>query len=226
VVSAALIGGQLDWNSSLGLYSAPRLAGYFLFYAEQHSFEDACHRAPNGAVLFSPSLSSLRSSHSLHTMNPSFGFDIRTSLGQSAPPQLPAPSRPHSIAELAERAKQSLCDGVRPLKSWLKIAEKARRDARIFKERGDLELAFVEYEKAATIVLEKIPAHPDYRILLSTTQRHNIGLVSYFYSLGPRTCALAGQVHVPYGFISVFFTVVIYSTSTVIRHSCDACDFH
>ncbi|KAI0264044.1 hypothetical protein BGY98DRAFT_1044115 [Russula aff. rugulosa BPL654] len=80
------------------------------------------------------------------------------------PPQLQAPpSRPHSIGELAERAKQILGEDPKP-------------DAKSFQEQGDLESAFVEYAKAATIVLEKIPAHPDYRVLLSTTQRHNMGL--------------------------------------------------
>jgi hypothetical protein len=155
-------------------------------------------------------------------MNPSFGPDIRTSLGQSAPPQLPAPSRPHSIAELAERAKQSVGYDVRPFKTWLRIAENARRDARSFNEQGDLDSAFVEYAKAATIVLEKIPSHPDYRVLLSTTQRHNMGLVSYFYSLGPHTCASVGQVHVPYECIKECISAWL----SLIQNSCDACDSH
>jgi len=96
-----------------------------------------------------------------------------------APSQPQAPSRPHSIAELAEYAKQSLGEDIRPFKAWLRIAENARRDAKGFQEQGDLESAFVEYAKAATVVLEKIPAHNDYRVLLNTTQRHNMGLVSY-----------------------------------------------
>lgn len=94
------------------------------------------------------------------------------------PSQLQAASRPHSIAELADFAKQSLGEDPRPFKSWLRIAETARRDAKSFHEQGDAESAFMEYAKAATIVLEKIPAHPEYRVLLSTTQRHNMGLVS------------------------------------------------
>jgi USP8 dimerisation domain len=109
-----------------------------------------------------------------------------------APSQVQAPSRPHSIAELAERAKQSLGDESRPFKAWLRVAETARRDAKSIYEQGDFESAFVEYAKAATIVLEKIPNHPDYRVLLSSTQRHNMGLVRYLYSLG------FGLVHIPY----------------------------
>ncbi|KAF8477668.1 hypothetical protein DFH94DRAFT_634532, partial [Russula ochroleuca] len=90
--------------------------------------------------------------------------------------------RPHLIAELAERAKQSLGDDtgpIRPFKVWLRIAENARRDAKIFHEQGEFESAFVEYAKAATIMLEKIPGHPDYEVFLSMTQRHNMALVSY-----------------------------------------------
>ncbi len=118
-----------------------------------------------------------------------------------APPQVPSqhqapPLRPHSIAELAEQAKQSLGDDPRQFKAWLRIAENARRDAKSFHEQGDFESAFVEYAKAATIVLEKIPTHPDYRVLLSTTQRHNMGLVSYFYPIGLRDCGSVGHVHI------------------------------
>jgi USP8 dimerisation domain len=98
----------------------------------------------------------------------------------SVQPQAPASHPPHSIAELAERAKQTLGGDPRPFKAWLRIAENARRDAKSFQEQGDLESAFVEYVKASIIVLEKIPAHPDYRVLLSTTQRVNMGLVSRY----------------------------------------------
>ena len=108
---------------------------------------------------------------------------------RTAPPPLEA-SRPHSIAELAETAKQSLGEDVRPFKTWLRIAETARRDAKSFQEQGDLEASFIEFARAATIVLEKIPSHPDYRVLLNSTQRHNMGLVSYldpYISLVTRT---------------------------------------
>jgi hypothetical protein len=151
-------------------------------------------------------------------MNTSFGTDIQhsqTSLRQPPPSQLPSPSRPHSIAELAKLAKQSLGDDVRPFKAWLRFAENAVGDARSFNARGDLESAFVEYTKAAAIVFEKVPAHPDYRVLLSTTQRYNMGLVSYFYSLGPHTCASVGRVHAPYVYISVF----LHGCHTLVMHA-------
>ena len=96
----------------------------------------------------------------------------------TASPSLKA-SRPRSISELAEMAKQSLGDDARPFKAWLRKAENARRDALRLKEQGDLEPAFAEFTKAVTILLEKIPFHSDYRVLLTSTQRHNIRLVSY-----------------------------------------------
>jgi hypothetical protein len=113
----------------------------------------------------------------VHYQNPT------TTRSKPAQPRTAAPpleaSRPHSIAELAETAKQSLGEDARPFKTWLRIAETARRDAKSFQEQGDLEASFIEFARAATIVLEKIPSHPDYRVLLSQTQRHNMGLVSY-----------------------------------------------
>jgi hypothetical protein len=120
-----------------------------------------------------------------------------SNVAHSAPPpsqhQTP-PSRPHSIGELVERVKQTLGEDPRSFKAWLRIAENARRDAKSFQEQGDLESSFVEYAKAATIVLEKIPAHPDYRVLLSTRQCRNVGLVSYFYPIA-HDCGSVGRVH-------------------------------
>ena len=118
-------------------------------------------------------------------------------------------SRPHSLAELADIVKQSVGDDPRPLKvcQWLRIAENVRRDAKTFKEQGNLELAFVEYAKAATIVLEKIPFHPDYRVVLSMIQRHNMGLVSYIRLVVPISAvwfAIHEQfvIYVPYKWIN------------------------
>ena len=109
------------------------------------------------------------------------------SIEAPAPSQHQSAPRPHSLVELVDIMKQSLGDDSRPFKAcqWLRIAENARRDAKTFKEQGNLELAFVEYAKAATIVLEKIPFHPEYRVLLSTTQRHNMGLVSHIRPMIP-----------------------------------------
>jgi STAM-binding protein len=113
-------------------------------------------------------------------MTSSQGTDISTQTNQSriAISQPQAASRPRSIAELAEMAKDSFGEGDFPFKTWLRIAENARRDAKSYQEQSDFESAFVEYAKAATVALEKIPAHPDYRAILTSTQRNNMSLVS------------------------------------------------
>jgi STAM-binding protein len=43
------------------------------------------------------------------------------------------------------------------VKHWLKAGENHRRAGKAYVEANDLESAFVEYAKAATIVLEKLP---------------------------------------------------------------------
>jgi len=125
-------------------------------------------------------------------------------------------SRPHSIPELADRAKQILGDDQRPLNAWLRIAERAHRDAKSYQEQGDLESAFVEYAKAATILREKIPTHPDYMVLLSRRQRHNMSLVSHFYPMvhdcGPGS---VGRVHIPYECIDEFIFRVLRDSHLV-----------
>jgi USP8 dimerisation domain len=122
------------------------------------------------------------------------------------PSQLQEPSRPHSILELGERVKHLLGDDPRPFKSWLRTAETARREAKGLQEQGDLESAFVEFAKAATIVLEKIPAHPDYRVLLTPTQRHNMDLVSCFLPLlslsaSPQNSCAVVNLHTSHGYV-------------------------
>ena len=84
--------------------------------------------------------------------------------------------RPASIAELAARAQSGLYDERRDLKHHLRAAEKNRRTAKELHKMGDLEAAFVEYAKAATLVLEKLPGHRDYASLTNDQQR-NLGLV-------------------------------------------------
>ncbi|KAI0045627.1 hypothetical protein FA95DRAFT_1560979 [Auriscalpium vulgare] len=93
-------------------------------------------------------------------------------------PTRPQPNRPPvSIAELADRAKAAIAESSpKGLKHWLRTAENARREGKRYAEDGELENAFVEYAKAATIVLEKLPNHKDYRVLLTSAQRHNMSL--------------------------------------------------
>ncbi|KAI0089456.1 hypothetical protein BDY19DRAFT_942423 [Irpex rosettiformis] len=84
--------------------------------------------------------------------------------------------RPRSIAELAADANEGLWEPSRPLKHWLRTAEKARKTGNSYVEAGDYELAFIEYARAATLVLEKLPTHREYQTLLTANQRANLGL--------------------------------------------------
>lgn len=88
--------------------------------------------------------------------------------------------RPPTISELAERGKQNLWDPAKPLKHWLRTAEAHKRAAQAFEDNRDLENAFLEYAKAATIVVDKIPSHSEYHTVLNPLQRKNLGLVSYY----------------------------------------------
>ncbi|KIK48623.1 hypothetical protein CY34DRAFT_798143 [Suillus luteus UH-Slu-Lm8-n1] len=94
------------------------------------------------------------------------------------PSPRPSPSsrRPLTIAELSERALSNLWDPSKGLKQWLKKADGFRKAGRAYAEAGELEEAFMEYAKSATIILEKLPMHKEYYTLLSPTQRHNLGL--------------------------------------------------
>ncbi|KAH7883118.1 hypothetical protein F5I97DRAFT_179639 [Phlebopus sp. FC_14] len=84
--------------------------------------------------------------------------------------------RPHTISELADRALYNLWDPSRGLKSWLKTAAGFRQAGNAYAKSGDLEAAFIEFAKAATIILEKLPAHKEFDSTLTASQRHNLGL--------------------------------------------------
>lgn len=100
---------------------------------------------------------------------------------RSSPQSSSSPRRPFCIAELANRATYNLWDPSKGLKQWLKAADTFRKAGRAYHEASDLEAAFVEFAKAATIILEKLPSHKEYFSLLTSTQRHNLGLVSPQY---------------------------------------------
>ena len=87
--------------------------------------------------------------------------------------------RPATISELAERANIPW-DESKGFKYHLKLAEKYRREGKEYARSGDMENAFVELAKAATLVLERLPEHPDYNAKLNPNQRHNLGLVCSF----------------------------------------------
>ncbi|TRM67137.1 hypothetical protein BD626DRAFT_365243, partial [Schizophyllum amplum] len=85
--------------------------------------------------------------------------------------------RPASISELAERALDNLWDERKELKYYLRLAEKYRKDGKEFAAAGDHENAFVSFARAATLVLDKLPMHRDYKTVLNDKHRHNLGLV-------------------------------------------------
>lgn len=85
--------------------------------------------------------------------------------------------RPSSITELAERALVDLWDETKDFKYYLRVAEKYRKDGKEFARKGDLEGAFIQLARAATLVLEKLPNHRDYNDMLNSNQRHNLALV-------------------------------------------------
>ncbi|KAJ3551771.1 hypothetical protein NM688_g4515 [Phlebia brevispora] len=86
------------------------------------------------------------------------------------------PDRPATIAELAALAQKEVWDPSLPLKHWLRTAERARKAGQAYVEAQNYEAAFIEFAKAATIVLERLPTHHDYHALLNTEQRHNLGM--------------------------------------------------
>ena len=93
--------------------------------------------------------------------------------------------RPATISELAERANiPSPWDQIKGFKYLLKSAEKYREEGEEYARLGDVENSIVELTKAATLVFERLPEHPDYIAKLNPNQRHNLGLVCpLFYFL-------------------------------------------
>ncbi len=70
--------------------------------------------------------------------------------------------RPRTLAELANVATTDSYDPSRSLKDQLRAADQLRRDAKGYAKQGQLEPAFVNAARAATMILEKMPSHPQY----------------------------------------------------------------
>ncbi|KAF4621611.1 hypothetical protein D9613_012625 [Agrocybe pediades] len=86
-------------------------------------------------------------------------------------------ARPSTIAELAEKvAMIETWDDSRDFEHYLRQAHRHHRKWKDFAQIGDIENAFVELERAATFVLEKLPTHRDYSIFLDENQRHCLTL--------------------------------------------------
>ena len=91
------------------------------------------------------------------------------------------PPRPSSINELVERAFTNLWDPTKDFKHWLRVAERSRNTGREYAAMGDLENAFVEYAKAATLILDKMPSHGEYAKRLNPTQKESLTLVCFLF---------------------------------------------
>lgn len=104
------------------------------------------------------------------------------SMSRSAkPPTITVPQsggRPSSIAELANKAQEDVWPETRGLRGLLRAADRHWQEGKEYLEKGDLDNAYISLARAAPLVLEKLPSHPDYKTMLSDTQRHNLALVS------------------------------------------------
>lgn len=82
---------------------------------------------------------------------------------------------PASIQELADRAEKSgIWETSKDFKVWLKTAERARHAGQAYDQSNDYENAFVEYARAATLILDKVPSHREYYTRLDGTQRNTL----------------------------------------------------
>lgn len=73
-------------------------------------------------------------------------------------------------------------DPSRSLKDSLRAADALRQRGNQALTENDLETAFVNMARAGTIIVEKIPKHPDY-LKLRADQRQNLASVSYRSSI-------------------------------------------
>ncbi|KAJ7503878.1 hypothetical protein B0H11DRAFT_1710429 [Mycena galericulata] len=107
-----------------------------------------------------------------------------------------AGTRPATISELASFAQTDpdlASSSNRELGHYLRRAETHRKSGKALASTAgtgpntsgdigtDLERAFVEYARAATLIVEKIPGHGDYTGTLSAEQRANLTAVGTFF---------------------------------------------
>ncbi|KAK7052947.1 hypothetical protein VNI00_004267 [Paramarasmius palmivorus] len=84
--------------------------------------------------------------------------------------------RPSSIAELAQKARNHHLKENQPIKYYLKHAESNRREGMKLVDQGDLEGAFISFARTASLVLETLPTHAEYKTVLDEKQRTNLNL--------------------------------------------------
>ena len=87
--------------------------------------------------------------------------------------------------ELERRARDNLYDPTKNLKHWLRFSNQCRRNSRMRAEEGNLAESFVELTKATVLILEMLPRHPGYKLVLNATQKANLRNVRGFLFLFP-----------------------------------------
>ena len=75
------------------------------------------------------------------------------------------------MEELDARARDDLWDGKESLGHYLAIASRFRKHGNDLQTQGDHENAYVQFAKAAALVLEKMPFHREYKEISAEKQR-------------------------------------------------------
>ena len=125
---------------------------------------------------------------SSQTSNPSLRLtevdwiDINSSAGSTKQSPSPAisqqrslrhrPKRPLTMEELDARARDDLWDEKETLGHYLAIAGRFRKHGNDLQTQGDYENAYVQFAKAAALVLEKMPFHREYKEISAEKQRN------------------------------------------------------
>ncbi|KAK7045219.1 hypothetical protein R3P38DRAFT_190344 [Favolaschia claudopus] len=98
----------------------------------------------------------------------------------------PIATRPATISELAAAAASSPAPPGRDLKYYIRLAETHRKTASAYLARAkqrtdgpdgvglDMERAFIEFARAATLIVETIPMHREYAGTLNAEQKVNL----------------------------------------------------
>lgn len=76
------------------------------------------------------------------------------------------------MEELDARARDDLWDGKEALGHYLATASRFRNNGNDLQARGDHESAYVQFAKAAALVLEKMPLHREYMSLPAEKRRN------------------------------------------------------
>ncbi|PBK58481.1 hypothetical protein ARMSODRAFT_119769 [Armillaria solidipes] len=90
------------------------------------------------------------------------------------PPPGGYPPRPPTIDDLEARAVSHWQDNRIHITSLWKAADNWRNRGQTYEEQQDLQSAFVAYTSARSLVLEVIPAHPDYNKAFNEEQKSSL----------------------------------------------------